>query len=115
MKQQTKFCSSCGNEIFVNAEICPRCGVRVVTSAQVKSPLLAAILSFIWSGLGQIYNGEVAKGLVFMCIEVIFTITFLIAFISFGAWVVVSLLWILFSIYAIYDAYEVAKKSGGEN
>ena len=31
-----------------------------------KSPGVAAVLSFFWAGLGQIYNGEIGKGILFM-------------------------------------------------
>jgi len=34
--------------------------------ARQKSPGLAAILSFFWCGLGQIYNGEIRKGVALM-------------------------------------------------
>lgn len=30
------------------------------------NPGTSAILSFFWTGLGQIYNGELGKGLLFM-------------------------------------------------
>jgi TM2 domain-containing membrane protein YozV len=33
----------------------------------MKSPGLAAVLSFFICGLGQIYNGQILKGLVFLC------------------------------------------------
>ena len=35
-------------------------------SASMKSPGLAAVLSFFICGLGQIYNGQILKGLVFL-------------------------------------------------
>ena len=31
-----------------------------------KNPGLAAILSFFYMGLGQIYNGQIAKGILFI-------------------------------------------------
>ena len=34
--------------------------------ARQKNPGLAAILSFFWCGLGQIYNGEIPKGVALM-------------------------------------------------
>lgn len=59
---------------------CPRCGQPfaspneppiVVSSprrssyvAPQRSPGIAAVLSFFWPGVGQIYNGELGKGLV---------------------------------------------------
>ena len=41
-------------------------GVRVV-----KNPGLAAVLSFFFMGLGQIYNGEINKGLIFVVLYAI--------------------------------------------
>jgi hypothetical protein len=36
--------------------------------ARQKNPGLAAILSFFWCGLGQIYNGEILKGVALMIV-----------------------------------------------
>lgn len=66
------------------------------------SPILAAILSAIVIGLGQVYNGEVGKGV----------ILFVAAIISAILWFFV--IGILFSIiiwgYAVYDAYTTAER-----
>ena len=37
----------------------------------MRSPILAAILSLILSGLGQIYNGQILKGVVFIVVQLI--------------------------------------------
>jgi hypothetical protein len=42
----------------------PRPEVYMVTNP--KSPGVAAVLSFLWCGLGQIYNGNIGKGVVMM-------------------------------------------------
>lgn len=55
---------------------------------QQKSPVLAGILSFLLGGLGQIYNGQVGKGLL----------------IFFTSWLIIP--WI----YGIIDAYRTANK-----
>ena len=61
------FCKNCGKEIDDKAEICPHCGVRSKLSSTVtKNPGLAAIISFFFPGLGQIYNGEIGKGILFI-------------------------------------------------
>ncbi len=31
-----------------------------------KNPTIATLLSFFWTGLGQIYNGQILKGVFFM-------------------------------------------------
>jgi TM2 domain-containing membrane protein YozV len=40
----------------------------VTVLVRQKSPSLAAFLSFFWCGLGQIYNGEILKGLALMVV-----------------------------------------------
>ena len=37
----------------------------------MRSPILAAVLSLIVAGLGQIYNGQIAKGAIFVIIHLI--------------------------------------------
>jgi TM2 domain-containing membrane protein YozV len=41
-------------------------GRQVVVIAREKSTGVAVLLSFFWCGLGQIYNGQVGKGIVMM-------------------------------------------------
>jgi TM2 domain-containing membrane protein YozV len=98
----TKYCSNCGKIIDVKAEICPKCGVRVSKPPSEKSPGLAAILSFLCCGLGQIYNGEIGKGIAMLIVYVIcLCLSILILPIIFAL-----ILWI----YGIYDAYNTAKE-----
>lgn len=101
-----KFCSSCGESIKKDAEVCPECGVRqedATSSDQEKDPAIAALLSGITSGwAGQIYNGQIARGIVILVIQIInaFLIFFFIGLITF------PLVWIL----GTYDAYNQAQK-----
>jgi drug/metabolite transporter (DMT)-like permease len=37
----------------------------------MRNPILAAILSLIVAGLGQIYNGRICKGVIFILIQLI--------------------------------------------
>lgn len=102
---ETKHCQHCGAVIAAVAEICPNCGVRVMEQPRVTGPLknpgIAAVLSFLFTGLGQIYNGQMRKGLAFIVIGFVclFLVVLLIGF----------LLYPLFWIYNIYDAYTSAK------
>jgi len=90
------FCPECGNELISkNAEICPNCGVRLRGSG--KSPGIAALCSFIFPGLGQVYNGDVGRGFLIL----LGTIVGLIFFVIPGLAVF---------IYGIYDAYATAKR-----
>lgn len=68
----------------------------------MKSAGLAAVLSFLISGLGQIYNGQIGKGLVVLVVQAInvFLMNILIGYVTF------AIVWV----WAIYDAYRVAEK-----
>ena len=84
-----KFCTECGAVIKVKAEICPNCGVRQIaaakweiqgtpavtaspTSAQRKwSPGVAALLSLVIPGAGQMHKGNVGRRLVWLiCVAI---------------------------------------------
>ena len=104
-KKETKFCSNCGAEIDKNAEICPKCGVRVKgvsTYTEKKSTGIAAVLSFVFVGLGQIYNGQIGKGILFLIIAIILALSTIV--------LVGFILCPLFWVYNIYDAYKTAEK-----
>jgi TM2 domain-containing membrane protein YozV len=97
-------CPQCGATIHADAEICPNCGIRLRSAYNVsrKNEGMAAVLSFLFCGLGQIYNGQLGKGIIF-CIIGAITVLSAIIFIGF-------ILYPLFWIYNIYDAYNTAKK-----
>ena len=70
-------CGECQGQVSDKAAACPHCGAPVasVLPSNVvgprtfvvhsgKSAGLAAVLSFLWCGLGQIYNGQIGKGVV---------------------------------------------------
>ena len=69
----------------------------------MRSTILAAILSLFLSGLGQIYNGEVTKGVVFIVVQIINAAltTVLIGFV----------LMPIVGLWATIDAYLVAKRN----
>ena len=90
---------------------------------------IAGVLSFIFTGLGQIYNGSVLKGLVLMSVSAAAVLALLISAIiaanvilgSMGIWpsdfikavtiIAVSVIVIgLTGSYSIYDAYRTANK-----
>ncbi|MBP7216992.1 MAG: hypothetical protein KBA46_06900 [Candidatus Omnitrophica bacterium] len=90
-------CNRCGKPIcalcqirFKDENYCRECAAHAPEGKKQegRSPALAAILSFIIPGLGQFYNGQIAKGMVIFL---------------FG-WLVIP--WIL----GIVDAYTIAKK-----
>ena len=66
-----------------------------------KSPVLAAVLSLFIPGLGQIYNGDVKRGLLIILAQIISSLLTLIVIGFFTG--LVLLIW------AIFDAYGGAK------
>jgi len=95
-----------------------------------KNPGVAAVLSFIFTGLGQTYNGQIGKGLLLMLISAVSVTSLIIGavitrywFVDVGKYefstlwmgislIVISILVIAITgIYNIYDAYNVAKSS----
>jgi len=109
------FCPSCGAIIKKDAEVCPKCGVRQKETATKttgktgrKDPGIAAVLSFLIVGAGQVYNGEGLKGIGFfigfVCLWIFALFTYFVCS------PVPLVLWL----YAIYDAYSVAKRINGE-
>ena len=69
----------------------------------MRNPILAAILSLIVAGLGQIYNGQIGKGVFFIVIQLIN-----------GALTTILIGWILLPIvglWAMIDAYMTAKRN----
>jgi TM2 domain-containing membrane protein YozV len=67
----------------------------------VKDPGIAAVLSVVCTGLGQIYNGEILKGLVLMAVQVI---NVLLMFVAVG-FITFPLVWV----YGVWDAHKTAK------
>lgn len=68
----------------------------------LKNPGVAAVLSAVFPGLGQIYNGQIAQAILFM---VIYAISIAAMFVVIGL-VTTPVLWIL----GIADAYREANK-----
>jgi TM2 domain-containing membrane protein YozV len=107
LRSDEMYCTSCGKPVKKAAEICPHCGVRLKANPQqLKNPGLAAIASFFFSGLGQIYNGEIGKGLIFILIQFI-NVGLMLILLGFLTYPVV---WI----YGIYDAYTTAERINAE-
>ena len=103
-----KFCSNCGSEIDIKAEICPKCGVRQSGSIGIsgeKNPVVAAFLSFLIVGLGQVYVGKPKRGIVLFCAGMVFVFTSVLIIPLFG----VLACWIG----GIYDAYQLAQGEPG--
>lgn len=93
-----------------------------------RNPGLAAVLSFVFNGLGQLYNGQIRKGLVIIFISSLSMLILIVGSILIGFWLVgkiVFLKWLfagialfliglificILGIYSIVDAFKVAQK-----
>ena len=89
----------------------------------------AAVLSFIFNGLGQLYNGQIVKGLIIMSATSLCLVVILIGAVMIFHWVLARLHFIhelvigtivfvvgviaacIIGTYSIYDAYHTAAKS----
>lgn len=67
-----------------------------------KNPGVAAVLSFFWAGLGQIYNGQLAKGIGFM---VLYGFSVLLIFVLIGL-LLAPIVWLI----GMWDAYHTAQQ-----
>ena len=67
-----------------------------------KNPAVAAILSFFLMGLGQAYNGQTAKAVVFL---ILYAVSIFLTFYIIG-FVTIPILWI----WSIVDAYRSSQK-----
>lgn len=63
------------------------------------NPIIAAILSFLIPGLGQVLSGNIIRGIIFFVIAILIGI---IATVIFQHWIV----WIIDFVYAVFAAYD---------
>ena len=112
------YCRDCGTVISERAEICPECGVRqqdppkssldslIEELTEGGNPFVAAVLSVVFPGVGQLYNRELQKGIAVMVASVVALVS-----VVFGVGIVLyPAVWL----YALWDAYKVADRQGEE-
>ena len=74
-------CPECNTDVSDSAAVCMRCGFAInkpvaqqgYTQSVIppKSPGVAAVLNFVWSGVGNIYIGQMNKGVIISAIYLI--------------------------------------------
>lgn len=92
-----------------------------------KNPGTAAVLSFVFNGLGQLYNGQIIKGLVIIFFSSLSLLVFIVAAALIAFWIIerpifpAQLFWgailavlslvfmCVLGIYSIVDAHKVAR------
>jgi len=71
-----------------------------------KNPGVATVLSFFFMGLGQIYNGQLGKGIIFIVLYAI-SVALMLVFVGF---ITTPILWL----WGMVDANKSAKKINEE-
>ena len=100
------YCPRCGYANRYDAQYCGSCSVRMPREsggvAAARSPGFAAVLSFFWCGLGQIYNGQIFKGVAML---IVYTISWAMIWLIIGI-ITTPILWI----WGMFDAYRTAER-----
>ena len=101
-----------------------------MTEQNTKShPGLATVLSFIFNGLGQLYNGQIYKGLIIIFFSAVSMLVLIMGSVLLGFWLLGKVIFLrqlalslvlffigilsicIIGIYSIIDAYQVARRS----
>lgn len=96
-------------------------------------PGLAAVLSFVFNGLGQLYNGQIFKGLTIIFLSTASMLVLVIGSVFIGSWLLEKVMFrgqlvfglalffiglvaiCIIGIYSIVDAYRVALSHAAAN
>jgi tetratricopeptide (TPR) repeat protein len=89
-------------EAHYNLELLTRAKTEHAIKVENKIPGLAVLLSFLFPGLGQIYNGQIQKGIRFIIAGIVSLVL--------TAVVIGNILYIIIWIIGMVDAYNTAKK-----
>lgn len=66
------------------------------------SPIVAAIISFFFPGIGQVVQGETKKGIIMFVAAIVLSIILTYALGTIG-----NIIYLIYAIYAAYDAYNM--------
>ncbi|KZX10151.1 zinc ribbon domain-containing protein [Methanobrevibacter curvatus] len=129
MEKRIRYCQYCGEPIKnENTLFCEKCGKKLVerevkeyvpekSDDQIvyhKNKYLATILS-LYPGLGQLHNGQILKGLVFIVISLILVNLQYSQLIGQSIQDTFSWLSFIFRVYNMYDAYKTASDINRDN
>ncbi len=97
-------------------------------SEEKINPGWAVVLSFIFNGLGQLYNGQIIKGMAIIFFSTVSTVIFIAGSILIAFWILGKVVFLgqlawglvlfcmglvficVLGVYSIFDAYRVALK-----
>lgn len=96
------YCPECGRVVESDTNQCPHCGLDRTSSG--NHPILAGLLSLVIIGSGQVYNGDLKRGVGFFTGAVVLYAS---AFLILGS--IISILLFGLWAWAGYDAYAGAK------
>ena len=111
-EDRTKYCPYCGAMIPYDERYCPACGEPQPALGEApkkkpqKSAWLAAFLSLLITGLGQLYLGKWRRGGAFFLTAI--TIGFFASFYYTNDQILV--LGVIFAIISAYDAYRLTSR-----
>jgi TM2 domain-containing membrane protein YozV len=133
----TPFCDQCGNEVSADAQYCLSCGRKRQVSIKSPAPPLvspappappviteskntgiAALLAFFLPGIGHIYVGRIASGLVILAayyiLMILAIVSFSLGFFTLGVGFIFAILLGIgiLAVWAwqLFNAYKLAKQ-----
>ena len=69
----------------------------------LKNAGIAAVLAFLWAGLGHVYLGQIGKGIIYMIMYIVLWIIGIVTLIG-------LILVLIFWLWQLYDAYNKANE-----
>ena len=122
------FCPNCGKDSAPGAKFCESCGTALGSQQSSQAPQsngpqpyqqpygqpmyaplplknsgIAAVLAFLWAGLGHVYLGQIGTGILYM---IVYIVLWFIGVMTFFGLILVLIFWI----WQLYDAYKKANE-----